>query len=57
MTFTLGRKSYTAVTDAAGTASVVASAPVKIGTYTVGISFAGDATYAATAGGGTLQVQ
>ena len=57
VTFTLGRKSYTAVTDAAGTASVVASAPVKIGTYTVGISFAGDATYAATAGGGTLQVQ
>lgn len=53
VTFTLGTQTFTAVTNAAGTASVVAALTQNAGTTTVNASYAGSSTLAPASSGST----
>jgi hypothetical protein len=56
VTFTLNGKTYTAITGSTGIASVTVIAPSKAGTYPVGVTFAGDTTFALASTFGSLRV-
>ena len=56
VSFTLNGSTFSATTNTTGTASLTTTAPGTLGSYPIGVSFAGDATYAASASSSTLKV-
>ena len=56
VSFSLNGTTYTATTSGTGVALVNAVAPSSVGSYPIGISFSGDATYAASSASATLRV-
>jgi subtilisin family serine protease len=57
LTFTLNGDVRTATTNNKGVASVGVTSPATNGSYTIGVTFAGDATYAASSTSATLSVK
>jgi hypothetical protein len=56
VTFVVNKVTYTATTDGNGVATVTAKAPTKAGSYTVTVSYAGNAEYLPAGAGATLTV-
>jgi hypothetical protein len=57
VTFTLNAATLSATTNKSGIASVKTKAPATAGTYSIGVAFAGDATYTAVSAAASLAVQ